>query len=214
MQVEMVVPPTTNFLRVKLYIDIIDYLWKIIEIGEHDKIDHKEKLIGNISQSILLKDIDSYFYKSVCVPLVRYFREKNSIGKDPCDNTTILKPNSQLILKDMWVNYQYKTEFNPYHDHDGVYSFAIWLKIPYDWKEQNKLPQFDGIKEQDKKAGSFEFEYVDTLGGIRNLGVKLCKEMEGNMLFFPATLRHCVYPFYKTDGPRISIAGNLMFQPV
>ena len=36
MQVEMVVPPTTNFLRVKLDRDIIDYLWKIIEIGEHD----------------------------------------------------------------------------------------------------------------------------------------------------------------------------------
>ena len=28
---------------------------------ERDKIDYKEKLIGNISQSILLKDIDSYF---------------------------------------------------------------------------------------------------------------------------------------------------------
>ncbi len=76
MQVEMVVPPTTNFLRVKLHRDIIDYLWKIIEIGEHDKIDHKEKLIGNIYQSILLKDIDSYVYKSFCVFLVKYFREK------------------------------------------------------------------------------------------------------------------------------------------
>ena len=61
MQVEMVIPPTTNFLRFKLYGDIIDYLQKIIEIGERDKIGHKEKLIGNISQSILLKDIDSYF---------------------------------------------------------------------------------------------------------------------------------------------------------
>ena len=84
----------------------------------------------------------------------------------------------------MWANYQYKTEFNPYHVHDGVYSFAIWLKIPCDWREQNKLPHFDCIKKQDKKAGCFEFKYIDTLAGIRNLDVKSCKEMEGNMLFF------------------------------
>jgi len=33
------------------------------------------------------------------------------------------------------------------------------------------------------------------------------------MVFFPARLRHCVYPFYKTDEPRISIAGNLSYLP-
>ena len=80
---------------------------------------------------------------------------ENSIGKDPYDNTTILKPDSQIIIKDMWVDYQYKTDFNPCYEHYWIYSFAIWLKIPYDRKEQNKLPQFDGIKEQDKKAVSF-----------------------------------------------------------
>ena len=56
-------------------------------------------------------------------------------------------PDSQLVLDKFWVNYQYKTEFNPYHDHSGVYSFAIWLKIPYDWEDQHKLPQFSYIKE-------------------------------------------------------------------
>ena len=112
------------------------------------------------------------------------------------------------------MNYQYKTEFNPYHDHSGVYSFAIWMKIPYSWDQQNKLPQFTDIKEENRKAGNFEFEYIDTLGGVRTFGYKLSPEDEGTMLFFPAKLRHCVYPFYDTDEPRISIAGNLSYLPV
>ena len=44
-----------------------------------------------------------------------------------------------------------------------------------------------------------------------NRAYKLSKDYEGTMLFFPARLRHCVYPFYGTDKPRISIAGNLKY---
>ena len=36
--------------------------------------------------------------------------------------------------------------------------------------------------------------------------------LEGNILFFPAALRHTVYPFYNFDEPRISIAGNLWYK--
>ena len=213
MEVKKIYPPVTPFLEVKLDREVIDYLWKIIDIAKTQNINLKNQLVGNISQSLLLDDQDNFFYKSVCVPLVKYYRENNHNSVDPVSQNTLLGPKSSLILNNFWVNYQYQTEFNPYHDHKGVYSFAIWLKIPYDWREQDKLSMFNGMREKDKKAGMFEFEYLDSLGGIRNLGFKLCKQMEGHMLFFPARLRHCVYPFYGTDEPRISIAGNLIFQP-
>ena len=121
----------------------------------------------------------------------------------------MLKPNTKLILNQFWVNYQYKTEFNPYHDHSGVYSFAIWMKIPYDCKEQNKLPFLDGIREGDKKVGCFEFQYLDMYGDVVNTAYRLDPSYEGYMVFFPAKLRHMVYPFYETEEPRISIAGNI-----
>ena len=76
-----------------------------------------------------------------------------------------------------------------------------------------KMPQFSEISDQNIKAGIFEFEYIDPLGIIQNLGYKLSPALEGTMIFFPAKLRHCVYPFYKTDEPRISIAGNLSYVP-
>ena len=47
----------------------------------------------------------------------------------------------------------------------------------------------------------------------KNIEYRLSPKFNGVMLFFPAKLRHCVYPFYETDEPRISIAGNLSYLP-
>ena len=65
------------------------------------------------------------------------------------------------------------------------------------------------MKEQDKKAGIFEFEYVDMLGQISNFPYYMEPELEGTMLFFPSKLLHAVYPFYNCEEDRISISGNI-----
>ncbi|ABM76180.1 Hypothetical protein NATL1_16231 [Prochlorococcus marinus str. NATL1A] len=214
MEVKKISPPVTPFLQIKLDQEVVDYLWKSIDIAITNNNSNKSKLVGNISQSLLLDDLDSFFYKSVCIPLVKYYRENNYLGGDPVSKNTLLGPKTKLILNSFWVNHQYKTEFNPYHDHTGVYSFAIWMKIPYSSEEQKELSQFREIKKEKIKAGDFEFEYIDTIGRVSNYSYKLSKEWENTMVFFPATLRHCVYPFYETDEPRISIAGNLSYLPV
>ena len=213
MNVKKIYPPVSPILEVNLEKKVIDYLWKIIDIAKTNNMDFKSSLIGNISSSLLLDDQQSFFYKSVCIPLVNYYRESTLLGVDPVAQNSLLAPNTKLVLNQFWVNYQYKTEFNPYHDHSGVYSFAIWLKIPYDWEDQKNLPLFCNIKDNDIKVGMFQFEYCDSLGDICTYGYKLSPALEGNMVFFPAKLRHCVYPFYETDEPRISIAGNISYLP-
>ena len=40
--------------------------------------------------------------------------------------------------------------------------------------------------------------------------IEMDPEMEGCMVMFPSKLPHQVHPFYGTDEPRISIAGNLL----
>ena len=214
MEVKKISPPVSGFLQLKLEQEFIDYLWKIIDIAKKKNKNYKGYLVGNISQSLLLDDIDSFFYKSVCIPLVKIYRENDPQKKDPVIRNTLLGPNTQLVLDTLWVNYQYQTEFNPYHDHDSVYSFAIWMKIPYSWEEQKNSPKFSDMREINRKVGNFEFEYMDTLGGIRQYAYQLSSKDEGTMLFFPARLRHCVYPFFETEEPRISIAGNLSYLPV
>ena len=151
MEVKVVTPSITNFLQVKLDKKVIDYLWKIVEVAGNNNKSYKDKLAGNISKSFLLEDLDSFFYKSVCIPLVKCYRENNKLqkGSDPVNLNAVMGSKAKLLLNQFWVNYQYKTEFNPIHNHTGVYSFVIWMKIPYSWDEQIKLSQFKDMKEKD-----------------------------------------------------------------
>ena len=215
MDVKVMVPSSSNFLEVQLDKNVIDYLWDAIAAAKKKNKCHKDKLAGNISKSLLLEDLDSFFYKSVCVPLVKVYRENNKHkkGADPVSINTILGSKAKLLLNQFWVNFQYQTEFNPMHDHTGVYSFVIWMKIPYSWDEQIKLSQFKDIQKRNLKAGSFEFIYSDIFGDVMPCSYKLSPKYEGVMIFFPARLKHCVYPFYETEEPRISISGNLSYSP-
>ena len=51
------------------------------------------------------------------------------------------------------------------------------LMIPTEWEDQCKLPQFQDIKKDNRKAGTFEFQYTDALGGIRSMSYQLGKSI-------------------------------------
>ena len=180
------------------------FLWQQIE---DRKICYKNNLAGNISESYKIKDVDNYFFKEVLFQHIEAYTQL--YGSHPVRDYA--HGDFKLQLGNFWVNYQNKYEFNPYHHHGGVYSFVVWMKIPTDWRDQNNLSFLDGLKEDDKKASIFEFEYIDILGNIRNYGYRLDPTFEGKMLFFPSALRHCVYQFYNCDESRISVSGNLIF---
>ena len=103
-----------------------------------------------------------------------------------------------LELSYIWANHQKAGELLPLHDHDGIYSFNIWLKIPYD--STNK-----------KFAGTFAFSYQNILGQSYFHNINLTSKDEGLITLFPSKLQHIVYPFYNSKKTRISIAGNVAF---
>ena len=115
------------------------------------------------------------------------------------------KPN--LKLKSAWVNFQQKGEFNPLHNHTGLYSFVLWYKIPYYSNIEDSAGP--GRKSNNKLAGKFQFHYTDILGNITGAVLPIDNKWEGQILLFPALLNHQVYPFYSSNDYRISIAGNL-----
>ena len=202
------IEPTGNLGWIETQLDkaYIDFLWMILKEGKEKGDTHKNKLAGNISNSFSIDDKQNYFFKNVLKHHIKGYADE--YGMHPfVSQTNDEKVNFNLM--NFWANYQYKHEFNPSHRHSGVYSFVIWLKIPYHWEEQNKLPHLKDIKEIDKKPGLFEFEYINILGHIKTFSYLLTPDYEGTMLFFPAALKHCVYPFYNTDEPRISISGNI-----
>ena len=137
----------------------------------------------------------------------------------------VLRPSIQKYVEQWGWPYKHKTtqahdfEFNRFwtrittseqyqslHDHQGVFSFNIWLQIPTDWREE----QEGDLGFAHPEASDFIFTYTDTLGTIRTNNYKLSKEMEGTMILFPSDLNHAVYPSYTNPkGYRISVSGDL-----
>ena len=117
---------------------------------------------------------------------------------------TVKVLNTKLNLKSQtpWFNYQKKHEFLPNHYHDGVLSYSGWIKIPYDLlAEQNN--------NADSTTSAFQFSYNASNGTKMAHTLPIDKTWEGYMIMFPSNLPHCVYPFYTSDGTRISFAGNI-----
>lgn len=110
-----------------------------------------------------------------------------------------------LKLNHLWVNFQKKYEYNPPHHHSGVLSFVYYHQIPYYIEDEFKRTDKDIL---DKNDGTFHFLFPNG-HGIGNWRLCIDKRWEGKLLVFPSSLFHTVYPFYTSDGYRITIAGNL-----
>ena len=194
-------PHNYGWLEKKLSTQEMDYLWKCVD---NKKESHKHLLAGNIHESNTLIDENDWFYENTLLPLIHQYGDVmgNVGGSVPVNQ---YHPYS---LQQMWVNYQKQNEFNPLHDHNGVYSFVVWMKIPTRHFEQNKNPI--ALRSNHPKISTFEFRYTDTLGKISEFVYEMNPEMEGTMLFFPSKLMHQVNPFFNCDEDRISISGNIV----
>ena len=206
--------PNISLYKTKLTEDVMDYLWSCIKQAEEDNVDNSNdysyRLAGNISGSLGLKDKDNWFLDKIVGPLTnKIMKERPHVYEPPVDVDESIKHKLQPSLKlNWWVNYQYQTEFNPEHMHDGITSFVIWMKIPTHHEEQHNLPFHS------KAASDFQFTYCNILGNVVEYPIYMSPDMEGTLMLFPSSLHHQVYPFYNTEEPRISIAGNLLWNVV
>jgi len=192
-----------GYLQTKLPPEALKFL--------NDAIKNKQKtknpdLAGNIGMSHNIPDKNNWFFENILKTCMSHYT--HHFGN--CAHKTLTR-DCKYVLDEMWVNHQQKHQFNPFHDHAGVFSFVIWCKIPYSGKEEKRLPF---VKHSNSpSAGCFEFFYINTLGRIQNHQMSLSPKQEGTMLFFPATLTHQVYPFYTSNKDRISISGNIALEP-
>ena len=193
--------PNLGYLETKLSPTVLKFLGGSIKNKNNKK--HNPRLAGNIGSSYLIPDKNDWFFNNVLDPCIPPYTRYFGNGAVP---QSLIK-NCKYVLQSMWVNYQKKYQFNPLHNHTGVFSFVIWLSIP----NEKKVPF---VKHSNSpRASCFEFAYNDILGRIRNRIFSLSPKNEGTMLFFPATLIHQVYPFFTSDKDRISISGNIGLDP-
>lgn len=165
------------------------------------------KLAGNLKHEYKLTDITKNDLERHLFPVVQSF--ENQFGSLQQEvNSVMATPKLELGVS--WVNFQKKQEFNPVHNHDGVLSFALWIKIPYNIQEEKKLAS--SISSNTPVPGHFQFIYTSSTGSQTMYDIPCDENMEGCGVLFPAKQLHCVYPFYTSDEYRISVSGNFYFK--
>jgi len=166
-------------------------------------IEYNHNLAGNIKREFSLDQI-----KKQCEPFIL------NVCKFYKQTFPAYKPrfvsNKNIILKDFWINFQKKHEFNPVHNHTGLFSFVIWLDIPYDIEKE--IANSPGIKSNNNLAGHFEFSYVNSLGEHTTMPIPADRKFNGKICLFPSGMPHTVYPFYSSDSYRITVSGNVNFE--
>ena len=168
-------------------------------------VEHNKKLAGNIAKEYSLIKSAAYINNLV----FRYIREYDQFS-DYTPSISVLTDDLPMIIDSPWVNFQAKHEFNPPHHHTGILSFVIWIKVPY--KIEDEQAATPSAKSQIPLAGHFSFHYSNILGTIDHYHIPVDCTMENKMIIFPADLTHSVYPFYTSDGYRISVSGNVKFK--
>ena len=204
--------------------DIFDWLKnKCFEVKE--KNNDTSNIVKNYSlKFVLFKEHDASV--SANIPPIRYLKNDETYFKlqtwlsHQCFNPTlnmfhagyfILSEDRPLKISAMWVNFQKKYEFNPPHIHGGVYSFIIFVNIPYELEDE--LRQF---KTKTNATSKLYFTtpcplYWNRCGIVRT-DINVDKSFEGKIIIFPAHLQHGVFPFYTSDDYRITISGNVVFK--
>lgn len=172
-------------------------------IDAEEKI--KKKLAGHLEYQFYLRDSVELLTPIIFEMAAEYVLKWNY-------DSEILKNNPKLKvisfkLDPMWINFQQKYEYNPLHDHSGLFSFVIWVNIPYDLEKEMSVP---GVHASNSPlATSFNFTYTNVFGEIISLPFYAEKKYEGTILFFPSKLKHLVYPFLTSDDFRVTISGNI-----
>ena len=169
----------------------LDHLHHLVEKYEPD----------NAKQQWMLIDDDNRFQKEVLNPIIQEY--VTDYGFPEKLKTTHIH---DLTFQKFWANYTGKGEYQALHNHDAIWSFVIWLKLPAVANDEQSVKEA-----MHPDAGDFILTYSDIIGRTRKVNWKLEKQYnEGHMLLFPSDLYHAVYPHFQTDEKRLSLAGDIV----
>jgi hypothetical protein len=170
------------------------------KIGQQSKLAGNIKEEWNMDQSIPL--FNSYILNLINKSHFHLNYLKTERKKFSDENKVPL-----LQLSHFWVNFQKKYEFNPVHNHSGLFSFVIFVQIPYDLKKE--LGEGPGSLSNSNFTSCLQFHTTNILGRHQDEVVYIDKSYEGGIYFFNAETMHCVYPFFTSDDYRITVSGNV-----
>lgn len=201
--------PALKILSVDLPENIITEVNNYIDnVATPNNKDYSHHLAGQLNQNEKSAQLDFPFKEGIGKNLKKVLE---AFGNAYLAKGFNRKAKSEVV--EMWVNYGYAGDYNPYHDH-GARTFAglsgfLWLKIPEGikpFKENSSLNYASGVID-----GYTQLVWgVNTRRDImelRPLQESYEEPVAGRMLIFPSWLKHQVMPFFG-EGERRSIAAN------
>ena len=210
-------PWSAPVLHFRLSEEQIEDLLEITDLALEDenRKSYNDKLAGEIDSEWEIPDYED-LSEVLDIPTLseKYFQAlaaQNHIEIDG-ENTTMSQHLAvfaqnldKAVLTSAWFNDQKDNEYNPAHDHTGVLSGVLYIKIP------EYLPS----RKHENADGSIIFigNELKTDGVMTNSTLLLSPEV-GDLFLFSSSLKHQVYPFRSADGKGIrrSLSFNLGHQ--
>ena len=203
---DMLSPFGPRILCIKLPENIIQ---RINDLGDNqqNKVNMNSRLAGQIKDEPELTDeeMNSIGIKQIFMDIGHQYvhtilSDKHHIDYNPDDYKI------DVEFKSGWIVNQKENEYNPVHAHSNCnISAVLYLKVP-----EFKPRGYTGKKNID---GHIEFINSTVDQSMLSAGSFVVKPEVGNLLMFPSTLLHTVYPFQGPDERR-SLAFNLNYKLV
>ena len=159
------------------------------------EIPHNDKLAGDIKK-------ETMFLLSECSEELKN-EIINFVGKQIQQVSNIFSESKKIKsihFDTLWVNYQKSGEYNPFHNHDGDFSFVWYLDVPEVVRKEHIIATTDTKL---KPRGLIQFYSRKTDEQL------VFNPKSGDFLLFDSKQPHAVYPFYTKDVTRISMSGNI-----
>ena len=168
-------------------------------LSDKNKKSYNDKLAGEIESEWEIEDHET-LSDMLCVSELseKYFEiflNQCNFDKDSGEinqSLGIFAQNlQQSVLVSAWFNDQKDDEYNPIHNHTGILSGVLYLKIP-EYLPSRKNKDMDGTI-------TFVENASDTDIIMTNSTLTISPKV-GDIFLFPALLKHQVYPFRTVGG--------------
>ena len=154
-----------------------------------NSINWGKNLSGNIQEQRALESMSQEIFYILAPHIQEYVKFENE------EDLNYNKLN--FSMSSFWFNYMTKNEFNPLHEHGGIISGVLMIKVP---EEISQEPINIPVESNARCPGMLEWVF----------GSRFYRKypVEGEIYLFPANLKHQVYP-YASDVERITASFNI-----
>ena len=190
--------PNLGYVRSSVVDHQITHLLEWINGINEDTVKQDHSHVGNITREYVInsaKVMDEL--RNILGPMVQQY----------CTDMHFSVDSRPLTLTTAWCNLQQSGEYFAAHTHVGVFSFALWLTVPFTQADERAWREARG--KSGSETASFTFYYTDALGRITNNTLEVDREWENEIVVFPAEMMHSVTPYYSTDQLRIVVSGTV-----